>query len=278
MIEFLQLQFRAIIGIFIRQCKIFTRYPMNAIFRIFEPIIWFTPVYFMGKGFAVNGQNVGFAAYTGSEDYVAFLLLGSILASYVSAVLWGIGFSLKTQMDTGVLESNWLTPVPRLTHLIGQSSFNVVLTTLNSCGMALTVGLIFGFELSFEKIITAILTILPMLVAIYGFGFGFAALVMLIREANTLIDTGNFIINILSGARFPITVLPRFLMVVSLSIPLTYGYDAVRGLLIGTKTILPIHTEQIILAIFMVVMVIFGGLVFKRLERRCRRLGTIGMH
>ncbi|MCG8532020.1 MAG: ABC transporter permease, partial [Desulfovibrionales bacterium] len=227
MIEFLQKQLRAIIGIFIRQFKIFTRYPMNAIFRIFEPIIWFTPIYFMGKGFAVNGQNTGFAAYTGTGDYVAFLLLGSILASYVSAVLWGIGFSIKTQMDTGVLESNWLTPVPRLTHLIGQSSFSVVLTTLNSCGIALIIWLIFGYELSFEKIVMAILTVLPMLVAIYGFGFGFAALVMLIREANTLIDTGNFIINILSGARFPITVLPRFLMVVSLSIPLTYGYDAV---------------------------------------------------
>lgn len=278
MFGFLQKQLRAIIGIFVRDFKIFTRYPMNAIFRIFEPIIWFIPIYFMGKGFAVNGHNTGFAAYTGTGDYVAFLLLGAILSSYVSAVLWGIGFSLKNQMDTGVLESNWLTPIPRLTHLIGQTSFNVIVTTLNSCGMAIIIWIIFGFEFDFNKIGAAILTTLPMLVAIYGFGFGFAALVMLIREANTLIDTGNFIINSLSGANFPITVLPRFLMVISLSIPLTYGYDAVRGLLIGTKTIVPIQTSQMILVIFMFVMVVLGALVFKWLERRCRRLGTIGMH
>lgn len=181
-------------------------------------------------------------------------------------------------MDTGVLESNWLTPIPRLTHLIGQSLFNVIVTTLNSGGMALVIWGIFGFEFNFEKIEAAILTALPMLVAIYGFGFGFAALVMLIREANTLIDTGNFILNNLSGANFPITVLPRFLTVISLSIPLTYGYDAVRGLLLGTKTILPIQTSQLILVIFMFVMIAFGVLVFKWLERRCRRLGTIGMH
>lgn len=278
MFGFLQKQLRAIRSIFIRDFKIFTRYPLNALFRLFEPIFWFTPIYFMGKGFAVNGQNAGFAAYTGTGDYVAFLLLGAILSSYVSAVLWGIGFSLKTQMDTGVLESNWLTPIPRLTHLIGQTTFSVVITTLNSFGMVLAIWIIFSFELSFEKIIPAILTTIPMLIAIYGFGFGFAALVMLIREANTLIDTGNFIINSLSGANFPITVLPRFLMVISLSIPLTYGYDVIRGLLIGTKTILPIQTEQSILVIFMVVMVILGALVFKYLERRCRRLGTIGMH
>ena len=278
MFRFLQKQLRAINGIFRRDFKIFTRYPLNAIFRIIEPIIWFIPIYFMGKGFAVNGHNAGFAAYTGTGDYIAFLLLGVILSSYVSAVLWGIGLSLKNQMDTGVLESNWLTPIPRLTHLIGQSLFNVIVTTLNSGGMALVIWGIFGFEFKFEKIGAAILTALPMLVAIYGFGFGFAALVMLIREANTLIDTGNFILNSLSGANFPITVLPRFLTVISLSIPLTYGYDAVRGLLLGTKTILPIQTSQLILVIFMFVMIVFGVLVFKWLERRCRRLGTIGMH
>lgn len=278
MFGFLQKQLRAINGIFRRDFKIFIRYPLNAIFRIIEPIIWFVSIYFMGKGFAVNGHNAGFAAYTGTGDYIAFLLLGVILSSYVSAVLWGIGLSLKDQMDTGVLESNWLTPIPRLTHLIGQSLFNVIVTTLNSGGMALVIWGIFGFEFNFEKIGAAILTALPMLVAIYGFGFGFAALVMLIREANTLIDTGNFILNNLSGANFPITVLPRFLTVISLSIPLTYGYDAVRGLLLGTKTILPIRTSQLILVIFMFVMIAFGVLVFKWLERRCRRLGTIGMH
>ncbi|AZR74961.1 hypothetical protein BBF96_15440 [Anoxybacter fermentans] len=265
-------------GMFRRDYKIFFRYPMNAIFRIVEPVAWLTPIYFMGKGFAINGENVGFAAYTGNGDYMAFIILGVILSSYVSAVLWGIGYSLKQQMDIGVLESNWLTPIPRITHLIGQTLFNVLITTLNSIGVALIIWLLFGFELNFEKILLAILTALPMIIAIYGFGFGFAALVMLMRDANTLVDTGNFIINLLSGANFPITVLPRFLLVVSLSIPLTYGYDAIRGMLLGTRTVLPIHQEQMILVVFMGAMVVLGVLVFKWLERRCKKLGTIGMH
>lgn len=274
----MQIQLRAMAGMFRRDYKIFFRYPMNAIFRIVEPVAWLTPIYFMGKGFAINGENVGFAAYTGNGDYMAFIILGVILSSYVSAVLWGIGYSLKQQMDIGVLESNWLTPIPRITHLIGQTLFNVLITTLNSIGVALIIWLLFGFELNFEKILLAILTALPMIIAIYGFGFGFAALVMLMRDANTLVDTGNFIINLLSGANFPITVLPRFLLVVSLSIPLTYGYDAIRGMLLGTRTVLPIHQEQMILVVFMGAMVVLGVLVFKWLERRCKKLGTIGMH
>lgn len=276
--EYLKHQLRAIYGIFLRDVRIFLRYPMNAVSRIVEPVLWFLPIYFMSKGFAVNGQNGGFAAYTGNGDYVAFVVIGAILSSYVSAVFWGIGYSLKNQMDTGVLESNWLTPIPRITHLIGQTLFNLVVTTFNTLGIGLIIYLFFGYEFNLHKGIQALVTAIPMLIALYGFGFAFAALVMLMRDANTLVDTGNFIISLLSGARAPIMVFPRILMVLSMSIPLTYGYDSIRGLLLGTKTILPIHLEQMILVIFMVVMVILGGIVFKWLERRCRRLGTIGMH
>ncbi len=278
MFDFLRHQLRAMAGIFKRDFKIFLRYPLNALFRIIEPVLWFAPVFFMGKGFAVDGQNVGFQAYTGTGDFVSFLLLGTILSSYVSSVFWGIGFSLKNQMTTGVLESNWLTPIPRITHLVGQTLFNVLITTFNSIGVFVIMMVFFGVNFDLTSIGAAILTIVPMLISIYGFGFAFAALVMLMREANTLVDAGNFIVNTLTGANFPVTVFPRFLMVISLSLPLTYGYDAVRGLLLGTRTLLPLHQEQLILVIFMVVMVVFGAWVFIWLERYCRRLGTTGMH
>ena len=68
------------------------------------------------------------------------------------------------------------------------------------------------------------------------------------------------------------------LFAVSLALPLTYGYDAVRGILLGSKTLLPIPYEVGILLGFMVVMGVLGYAVFKRVERRCQRLGTIGMH
>lgn len=276
--SFLQVQFRALAGIFRRDFKIFFRYPINALFRILEPMIWFIPVYFMGLGFAVDGENLGFAAYTGSGDFMTFLVLGAMLSSFVSAVFWGIGYSLKNQMTTGVLESNWLTPIPRITHLIGQTLFSVLITAFNSTGMALAAWLIFDVQFTFSRIGLTLLTILPMLIAIYGFGFAFAALVMLMRDANTLVDVGNYVIDLLSGGNFPIKVLPRPLMIISLSLPLTYGYDAVRGLMMGTKTLLPIHVEQLILVVFMVVMLIIGVAVFSWLERRCRQLGTTGMH
>ena len=59
-----------------------------------------------------------------------------------------------------------------------------------------------------------------MLVALYGFGFAFAAIVLLLRDANAIIDISNYVVSMLSGGQFPVSVLPRFLLVVSFAVVL----------------------------------------------------------
>jgi ABC-2 type transport system permease protein len=255
----------------------FYRYPLNALFRVIEPIAWLTPVYFLGRSFASPQGNAGFAAYTGTADYMSFILVGAVLSSYIGAVFWGMGYALKTEMDSGVLETNWMAPIPRPLFLIGQTLASLAITTVNSAGMLFLAWLLFGFHAS-GSLLAAALAIVPMLIALYGFGFAFAAIVLLLKEANTLVDVSNYLVSLLSGSQFPVNVLPRFLLPLSLAIPLTYGFDAVRGYLLGARTLLPMHYELAILVIFMSVMVPVGYLIFKRVERRCKQLGTLGMH
>jgi ABC-2 type transport system permease protein len=272
-----QSHLRAVLAIARKDWIVFFRYPMNALFRVIEPIAWLTPVYFLGQSFAGPSGNAGFAAYTGTADYMSFILVGAILSNYLSAVFWGMGYALKSEMDAGVLESNWMTPIPRAALLVGQTLASLTITTLNSAGMLLLAWLLFGFEVS-GSLLAAAGALLPMLVALYGFGFAFAALVLLMRDANTLIDVSNFLIAILSGSQFPVTVLPRLLLPVALAIPLTYGFDAVRALLLRTTPLLPLEYEIGILMLFMLIMAPLGYLVFKLVERRSKRLGTLGQH
>lgn len=255
----------------------FVRYPMNAVFRVVEPLMWLTPIYFLGRSFSTAGGNAGFAAYSGTEDFMSFILLGAVLSSYVSAVFWGMGYSLKTEMDSGMLESNWMAPVPRPLLMVGRTLASLTITTVNSGCMLFLAWLLFGFRVT-GNLLSACAVVAPMLIALYGFGFAFAALVLLIREPNTLIDVSNFLISMMAGAQFPVNVLPRFLLPISLAIPLTYGFDAVRGFLLNTKTLMPVQYEVVILLVFMGVMVPVGYAVFKMVERHCRTLGTLGLH
>jgi ABC-2 type transport system permease protein len=98
------------------------------------------------------------------------------------------------------------------------------------------------------------------------------------REANTLVDTSAFIVQVFSGADFPVTVLPKWLLPIALILPLTYGLDAARGLLLKTNTLLSIGAEVILLIIFMFSMLWLGSWIFYRVERRVRTLGTLGQH
>jgi len=257
--------------------KVYWRYPINALVNILNPLIWLAPIFFLGKAFSQNGEALGFAAYTGSTDYMSFLILSTAISNFTSAVFWGMGYALKNDMDSGVLESNWMTPIPRLLMLIGRTLNSLLVTSIISLIMIILASLIFGFRTT-GNLWASVLTLIPMLLGLYGFGFGFAALVMIMREANTMVDMGQFLIDLFSGSQFPVTALPRWLLPVALSIPLTYGYDAVRGWLLNTKTILPIQTEIQLLLVFMVVMIIAGVFVFRILERRVRSRGTIGQY
>lgn len=273
----LRTQLRALFMIARKDWKVFWRYPLNAVSMIFQPIIWMTPIYFMGKAFSTNGQALGFAAYSGTGDYMSFVLLGTVLSNFILTVFWGMGYALKQDMDAGVLESNWLTPVSRLLILVGRTLTSLLTTAITSAIMLAVAGALFGFKPT-GNTLAAFLTAVPMLVGLYGFGFAFAAVVLLMREANTLIDVSSFLVQGLSGTSFPVQSLPSWLVPVAMALPLTYGLDAVRGWLLHTKTILPINVEIGLLVVFMFVMLWFGSWIFYRVERRVRTLGTLGQH
>lgn len=253
------------------------RYPLNAASSIFQPIIWLTPVYFMGKAFSINGQALGFAAYAGTSDYMSFILVGNALANFIMAVFWGMGFAIKNDMDSGVLESNWMAPVPRPLLLAGRTITSLIITTITSLLMLIIAGLLFGFHPT-GNVWAAFLTVLPMLLGLYGFGFAFAALVMLMKEANTMVDIGSFVVQTFSGTSFPVQALPRWMLPIALAIPLTYGFDAIRGWLLRTQTLLPLPLEIVLLVVFMVVMILIGLAAFRGLERRARQLGNLSQH
>jgi ABC-2 type transport system permease protein len=270
-------QLRALFVIARKDWKVFWRYPLNAVSNIFQPIIWITPVYFMGKAFSTNGQALGFAAYSGTGDYMSFILLGTVLSNFILTVFWGMGYALKTDMDAGVLESNWLTPVPRLLMLVGRTLTSLLTTAITSAVMLFIAGLLFGFKPT-GNTLAAFLTAIPMLIGLYGFGFAFAGIVLLMREANTLVDVSSFLVQGFSGSNFPVQSLPSWLIPISLALPLTYGLDAVRGWTLETRTILPLNVEIIVLIVSMFLMLWFGAWVFYKVEKRVRSLGTLGQH
>ena len=111
----------------------------------------------------------------------------------------------------------------------------------------------FGFEIT-SALGPALLVLIPMVIALYGFGIAYAGIVLYLRDAVTLSDIGTYTLQILSGINFPVTALPRPLMIVGLTLPMTYAIDAIRALLIGTT---PLVAIEVSLAIVLISMFVF---------------------
>lgn len=260
-----------------REWLVFLRYPMNAVMRLVEPVMWLAPVYFLGMSFTSGGRLPGFETTTGTSNFLSFVLLGGIVGSYISAVFWGLGFAVKQQMDEGTLEAVWLTPNSRLWLLVGRSLFGVLITGLNTVSVLTMAHFLFGFTAG-GPLGPALLVLIPTVVALYGFGFSYAAIVLFAREANFLTDTGSFLVQVLCGVNFPVTALPRALMVIGLALPVTYGIDLMRVLVLGTRPLVAVPIAVAILLVSAAAFVVVGIRSFAAMERRVRAAGTAGMH
>lgn len=262
---------------FLISMKIYFRYPINFIMTLFDPLMWITPFYFMAKAFSSNGHLSGFSKYAGNSDYVGFLVIGYMISCYVSTIFWSMGFSLKNEMREGVLESNWSTPVSRITLMISKSSFQMLAATFEIILTGIVCHYVFGFSIN-SNVLTAILFLIPGLIGMLGFGLAIGAAVLLIKEANGIIDVTNSLVSGLSGAFFPVKILPFGFYIISLILPLTYIYDSSRVLLINQSPLFNLKNEFIIVMISMAGFLMLGSFIFMKVEKHCRYLGILGTH
>ena len=210
------------------------RYPFNVASRVFEPLGWLAPVYFLGRAFSAETGAAGFAAWTGVADYMSFIIVGWVLSSYVSAVMWGMGFSLKTEMDQRILESNWVAPVSPSVFLVGRTLASIAVTSLTTLGFLAFAVPLFGVSVRGGLLPAAALA-LPVVISLYGFGFLLAGIVLRLRDANTLVDVSNFVLGLVSGRDFPVAVLPRAVAVAFMGLTIVAGQYALRRLEYRTR-------------------------------------------
>jgi ABC-2 type transport system permease protein len=267
----------AVLAIARKDLLLMKRYPLSLVSRIIDPIGWLVPVYFLGRTFSRGREAVGFAAWSGTGDFMSFLIVGWVVSAYVVSVLWGMSFSLKNEMDSGVLEANWVTPLSPLLLLVGRTLASMTITTVGTSVFGVLAAGLFGISIR-GQIFPAICLIIPVIIGLYGIGFVLAGVVLRMREANTLIDFSNFVLELVSGRDFPVAVLPLPLFLFALLLPLTYGYDGIRALLLGTRPLASLPVEAAVVVVFMLAMLGGGSWAFHRFERHCRIHGTLAHH
>lgn len=269
---------RAAIAIARKDVRTLSRYRIAVASLVFTPLYQFIiPAFLFGAAFAVNGRAAGLSATLGTDDLPGFILFGGLIGGLIGMAFWGVAFSLRTEMETGTLEPSWLTPTHHETFVIGRALGSLFWFVLSQVALFAFGVWMLGLQLRPEMLL-ALPAVLLAILSMVGIAYALAAIVLLIREANFFVDTANFLVGILSGTAFPVTLLPGILQPIAFALPTTYAIDILRVQALGARPLFDPALEYLVLIALTLVSYPFGRWAFARAERTMRSRGMTGQY
>ncbi|MFZ5816447.1 MAG: ABC transporter permease [Bacillota bacterium] len=267
---------RAALALALATMQSMSRYPAQYVGGAISPVLWVLPTWMMVVHARALGLEQSFAEATGlsSEMALLYLFLGALYWNYVEGV-WGVALYIRQSMVNGTLEALWATPASRLSLVIGWSLGRLLGITLHSA-VAFSLLLALGWRLPRLPWIPAVAVLVLSVLAAYGFAFLLAGLSLRFRDDGAAVTLLGNAAPLLGGVIFPVLLLPQPLRLLSYLFPFTYGADALRGILLGSRTLLPLPTELALVAAMGLLLPLGGWAVFSRLEALARRQGLDG--
>src|SRR5579884_3926344 len=198
---------------------------------------------------------------------VLYLAIGTLTWSYMASLFQAIAESVQWERWEGTIEYTMMSPISRLTYVLGSSLFGVIYGLARSA--VVLVALVFAFQLTAQP--SGLLPTLAIIsvgsISFIGIGIMAATFPLLFSEKGAqMVYVIEALLLLISGVYYPVTVLPRAIQVVSYLSPATYILTGTRQYLLPSShgdlagTLIP-------LAIIGVVSVPLGVLMWSKAER-----------
>lgn len=270
-------ELRAVGAEFNKTVRIWFSYPIMIFFWAIFPLIWVLPYVFQGKALVGGATSESFRQLTGSGNYLAFVLIGAMISTFVFSALWGVGNSLREETYWGTMEYIIASPTHPLVILIGKTLAEWAWSTVMAVFQAAIISIFFGVRFTIDKVLPIILLVGLLMIGFYGFAIAFAGFTLLIKEVHGWVHTLEWIFFLFSPIRYPVEV-NSITAVVSRLIPLTWALVAIRGIVLLSRSEVNLGQTVLILVAMDLVLITAGYFVFLYLEKKTRRDGTVGMH
>jgi ABC-2 type transport system permease protein len=236
----------------------------------------FVPILLAG---AVAGDEAGFnfARYTGTANFAGFLLIGGGAFMLVTRALWGFGVWIRQEMQSGTLESLYLTPAPMPLILAGAALAFIIYSALIFVGAMGVGALLFQVIFQSSQLLPALAFLAIGLPAVYSLALLYGALVLRLKETDAFIQLAQWLVTLLMGVYFPITIFPTALKFISLLFPPTWLTQGLRSALLDIPYFSG-HwlTDMTILVFFSFSGPVLAYAIFARVENSLRKSSGLG--
>ena len=252
------MEFNAIYVIVAREFKKFVRERSRLFSAIARPLLW---LFIVGAGISrLVPRDTG-------VPYTQFIFPGIIGMTILFSSIFS-SISIIWDKEFGFMKEILVAPVSRLSIVIGKALSGTIVSTMQAA-IILALFPILGFKLGILQIIGVILISASISFSISSFGIVLATFYESYESFSVIM---NFIIMpmfFLSGAMYPVKLLPEILRIVSKINPLTYGIDAIKHVVFPFETgkmspDFPFILDITVIILTSIVFVIIAGKSFER--------------
>ena len=214
------MEFNAVYVIVAREFKKFVRERSRLFSTIARPLLW---LFIVGAGISrLVPRDVG-------VPYIQFIFPGILGMTILFSSMFS-SISIIWDKEFGFMKEILVAPVSRLSIVIGKALSGTVVSSIQAA-IILALFPFVGFRLDVFQIVGVLLVCTFLSFSISAFGIVLATFYESYESFSVIM---NFIIMpmfFLSGAMYPVKLLPEILQIVSKVNPLTYGIDAVKHIL-----------------------------------------------
>jgi len=263
--------------VFLARIRIISRYKGAILMEAFLPIVFAAMPVLLGT--TVAGANAGaiFEQNVHTSNYKLYMLLGASTFTVVSLMLWLIGYWVRREQETGMLESLMLAPARRFWVLTGVTSY-AFLRAMIAFVIAIALGSVLFQVDPFEPGLGLALVFMAIgFLPLWGLAFLFGALIMKIKEADSVIQVMQWVLAFLMGVFYPLALLPPYLQTVAGLFPPTVMTDGVRASLLNISFFYgSAYASLAVLFAMALVVPLLGYEVFEKTEQRLRSREGVG--
>ncbi len=253
------MEFNAIYVIVAREFKKFVRERSRLVSAIARPLVW---LFLVGAGMSRLVPPVD------GVSYMQFIFPGILGMTILFSSMFS-SISIIWDKEFGFMKEILVAPVSRLTIVIGKALSGSIVSTLQAVIVLLLFPLL-GLKLGAADIIGAVVICMLVSFSVSAFGIVIATFYESYESFSAIM---NFIIMpmfFLSGAMYPVKLLPEALRFAAKLNPLTYGVDALKHVIspLAHGPMSPDFSIVTDLAVIIALSVIFVFAGAKAFERR----------
>ena len=219
----------------------------------------------------------------GTATYLAFLVTGAAFWSFVQYGFAGLSNGIaEDRGEYRMLKYVYISSLNFYLYLLGRAlaqlgsavASTLIVLLVATIALHLPIGI---FQVNYPQLIVGSAVAL---VAVVAIAMAFGLLLLRMVDAHGYGELGAAFLYVISGAIFPITVLPGLLAGIASLTPLAYWMEIIRRSLLGSQAIRMFPTlsdGEVLLRLIAttVAAIILAHVVFRWAERSARRRGLI---